>query len=104
MSGICEFCGADLLVAKHDDQCAIRWKLPPHECYMPPTEKVIDRAAYDRQCERLKELESAGCALLEWDKKYPKGMIFGHGKGIRCESGLTDIIKRFREVLGDSKP
>lgn len=53
----------------------------------------------DESADTIKELESAGRALLEWDKKYPKGVTYNSVLYTRCENELTALIERFRALL-----
>ena len=80
MSGICEFCGADLLVAKHDGQCAGRGKLPPREHY---PESIEDMQKTQME-ERIRQLK----AELEQERAI--------------KSDMGDLISHFQAVLGVS--
>lgn len=48
-------------------------------------------------------LETTGRDLLAWDAKYPKGTIYNVGEHTACETELTAIVERFRELLAHNR-
>jgi hypothetical protein len=49
--------------------------------------------------QRVTNLESAGRALLELDKRYPKGAFYTYMDRTERYSELTALIERFRALL-----